>query len=417
MKLGRWKVLGLAGVLALGYVAQAEAVQIKVDEDTFADFGLKMKIFYQNLDERSKAKNGTSGDWRQNKFDVENTRIYFIGQVNKLVQFYGEFDEEKSNSNSTSVNEAGINFAFAKEFQVLVGKIRKSFTRIDLTRFYSKLIPTPYFYDPQKDAFDEKTRIINLFTDNDTDVNYGLMVHGDLAGGMFTYRIGVYNNDQRVKKNRDVQWNVRVEFQPLMLGFKPESAATITSKVLDTYLGKKDILTIGLGYMSARKPMTYRGNFTKDKTVEGWTADLTFEKKFGNLVPNFQIGYVSLRDTHVDPVSNKRKDSDAWYVQGQLLFDQVVGFGKPALAVRYDTTTNDERINVDGTADDAKLERWGAALNYYIKGQDARVSLGFDYAKYKDGSKDFLKYVLRKQTGIKYEDSLTDWYLFLQMQF
>ncbi|MGC9110215.1 MAG: hypothetical protein ACP5HI_08350, partial [Caldimicrobium sp.] len=250
-------VLGLAGVLALGYVAQAEAVQIKVDEDTFANFGLKMKVWYQNLDERSKAKNGTSGDWRQNKFSVENTRIYFIGQVNKLVQFYGQFDQEKSNKDSTSLDEAGINFAFAKEFQVLAGKIRKSFTRTDISRSFTQLIPSSCFYDPQRDAFDKNTHIINLFT-YDEKKDYGLMVHGDLAGGMFTYRIGVYNNDQRVKKNRDVQWNARVEFQPLMLGFKPESAATITAKVLDTYLGKKDILTIGLGYMSTKKPMTYR---------------------------------------------------------------------------------------------------------------------------------------------------------------
>ncbi|MGC8935741.1 MAG: porin, partial [Thermoproteota archaeon] len=175
-----------AGVLALGYVAQTEAAQIKVDEDTFANFGLKMKVWYQNLDKRSKEKSGDYGDWRQNKFSVTDARIYFTGQINKLVQFYGQFDQDKSNKDSTSLDEAGINFAFAKEFQVLAGKIRKSFTRADISRSFTQLIPTSCFYDPQSEVLDSLGEdLINLFTYDDKK-DAGLMVHGDLAGGMFT---------------------------------------------------------------------------------------------------------------------------------------------------------------------------------------------------------------------------------------
>lgn len=246
MKVARWKVLGLAGVLALGYVVEANAAQIKVSDETWANFGLNMKIWYYNLDDRGDGSSVAKADWRQNKFDVGNAKIYFAGQVNKLVQFYGEFDQEKSNSTSTAIGEAGVNFAFAKEFQVLAGKIRKSFTRSDIASGYAMLIPTPYFYNPQGNS-----GVINLFTyDGNTDG--GAMVHGDLAGGMITYRIGVYNNDKRPEQFKGFEWNARVEFQPLMLGFKPESAATITGKTGDTYLGAKDILTIGLGYMSAK---------------------------------------------------------------------------------------------------------------------------------------------------------------------
>ncbi len=57
MKVARWKVLGLAGVLALGYVATAEAAQIKVSDETWADFGLNMKIWYNNYDKRSNCNN------------------------------------------------------------------------------------------------------------------------------------------------------------------------------------------------------------------------------------------------------------------------------------------------------------------------------------------------------------------------
>ena len=398
MKVAKWKVLGIAGVLALGYAASVDAAQIKVDDDTWANFGLNMKIFYKNLDERSNASSGNSGDWRQNEFLVDNAKIYFAGQVNKLVQFYGEFDQEED----TPLVEAGVNFAFAKEFQVLVGKIRKPFTRANISSGYALLVPTGYFFDPQKDV----SGLINLFTyDGNTDG--GAMIHGDLAGGLITYRVGAYNNDKRLEKNKDFEWNARVEFQPLMLGFKPESAATITGKIGDTYCGKKDIFTIGLGYTSLKKDVN---GDDKDDTVDGWTIDATFEKKYGNLIPNLQIGYVSLSDTHANPVTKKKEDSDAWYVQAQLLYDQVVGLGKPAIAIRYDSTTNDDRIGIDGNAKDAKLNRWGVAFNYYIQGQAARVSLGFDNFKYKDGSKDNLK-----RGG--YEDSITDWYLYIQTKF
>jgi len=423
MKVARWKVLGLAGVLALGYVATVDAAQIKVSDDTWANFGLQMKIFYKNLDKRSNASSGQSGDWRQNEFSVNNARIYFAGQVNKLWQFYGEFDMEHNEAvNIANIHEAAVNLAFAKEFQILAGKIRRSFTRADVWSDYNSIIPTSVYCNPQA----ARSGIIGNLFQYPANSNAGAMIHGDLAGGMFTYRVGVYNNDQRSEKNKGLEFAARVEFQPLMLGFKPVSAATINTKVADTYLGEKDIFTIGVGYMSKKKQLQHFNGTAydsvkpvKDKTIDGWTVDAIFEKKFGDLVPNLQAGYVKISDTHANAYDNsqgriKSEDSDAWYVQGQLLYDQVVGFGKPAIAFRFDTIKNDNAINIGTKADDAKYNRWGVAFNYYIKGQAARISLGFDNVKYKDGSKYTLKYFDPKT---KYEDSITDWYLYLQTQF
>mgnify|MGYP001626196113 CR=1 FL=1 len=417
MKLGKWKVLGLAGVLALGYVSQAKAFHVKVDENTFADIYFNMKVWYMNYDKRAKDYvNGTIGDWRRNEFKVEEAQINFMGQVNKLVQFYGEYDQDQKGS---SLNELGVNFAFAKEFQVLAGLIRNCFTRADISSSYNRIVPTKPFIDPQK------AMLFNIF-EHDGNTHYGAMVHGDLFGGMFTYRVGIYPNHFRAKQNKDFVWNARVEFQPLMLGFKCECAATPFAKVRDTYLGKKDVLTIGLGYFSAKERKSYwneelnknwginiqypKDLTRKDRDVDGWTVDFMFEKKFGDFVPNLQAGYVSLSDTHLNPITYKSEDSDGWYVQGQLLYDQVVGCGKPAIAVRFNTSTHDKAYNINNRAKDAKLDRWGVALNYYIKEQDAKVVLGFDHFKYRDGAKDFLK-------KIRFEDSLTDWYLLMQVKF
>jgi len=465
MKVARWKVVGLAGALALGYVASADAAQIKVDDKTWANFGLNMKIWYKNLDKRSNATD--KGGWTQNEFSVGNAKIYFTGQVTPIFQFYGEFDQENSaDSGKTSVGEAGINLAFAKEFQVLAGKIRRPFTRAQLSSGYALLTPQGYWLDPQKQLGQADALKAAL---GSTDV--GLMVHGDLAGGMFRYRVGVYNENRDLNNKlwvgtynetdpsktfgwiklddktkigsfmidtfpydyqqtpgtkannlKNFEWNARIEFTPTMLGFKPESAATTTAKIGDTYLGSKDVFTIGLGYHAeTHTPKAYIEDNLGDLKRKGWTIDAMFEKKFGNLVPNLQIGYISLDKTHyyVDYEKErfKKGDSDIWYVTGQLLFDQVMWLGKPAIAFRY------EKIKADGQyydpdaeiiKKDLTTETFGLAFNYYIKGQAARISLGFDQTKYKDALKYFLKYGNSKT---KYEDSITDWYLYFQSQF
>jgi hypothetical protein len=491
MKLARWKVLSLAGALALGYVVSADAAQIKVSDETWANFGLNMKVMYQNLDKRSNATD--KGGWHQNVFDVTNTQLYFKGQVTPLFQFYIELEND-GRDGTTTIDDAGINLAFAKEFQVLAGELRKPFTRAQLTSSYAYLMPKGFWLDPQSALGPIRDSIKN-------NKDGGLMVHGDLADGMFRYKIGVFNENRDLNKKlwankwvefkdftnfnilidtstdylyvnkikqfgifeisgtkyligkksdtkannlKNFEWNARIEFTPTMLGFKPESAATITPTVPETYLGSKDVLTIGFGYHTAThtsKATIYEldqilpGMYyatpidnISDLKRKGWTVDAMFEKKYGNLVPNLQIGYISLSDTHyyikyawdkennVWDISNVKKgDADIWYVAGQLLFDQCVWLGKPAIAFRYEKFTGDGQWT-NGTIlkKDLTAENISLAFNYYIKGQAARISLGFDQTKYKDALKYFLKY---GDPNTKKEDSITDWYVYFQSMF
>jgi hypothetical protein len=483
MKVARWKVVGLAGALALGYVASADAAQIKVDENTWANFGLQMKIWYRHLDKKSNSTTDTDRPgWTQNVFDVGETKIYFTGQVTPVFQFYSELNTKPAkDSFAAALGEAGVNLAFAKEFQVLAGLIRKPFTRAQLTSGYAYLTPQGYWLDPQKVL--GQADVLKKAALSNTDG--GLMVHGDLAGGMFRYRVGVYNENRELgnklwvgiynsthtfgwigvgtqqqfftgdefygnltyqqtpgtKANnlKNFEWNARIEFTPTMLGFKPESAATTTAKIGDTYLGSKDVLTIGLGYHlethtpKARARVTWNDTFENatydpgDLKRKGWTVDALFEKKFGNVVPNLQIGYISLDKTHYyvdyrgDELRVKKGDTDIWYVTGQLLFDQVVWLGKPAIAFRYEKIKADGQFYYYDAETDTEIlkkdlttETFGLAFNYYIKGQAARISLGFDQTKYKNALKYFLK---TPSGGVKSEDSITDWYLYLQSQF
>jgi hypothetical protein len=66
----------------------------------------------------------------------------------------------------------------------------------------------------------------------------------------------------------------------------------------------------------------------------------------------------------------------------------VVGFGKPALAIRFEQNKNKDRFNFTHSGPTAgttspipgepKNTRVGVFAHYYIKGQDAKISLGVD---------------------------------------
>ncbi|MDN5379175.1 hypothetical protein [Thermodesulfobacterium sp.] len=444
MKVARWKVLGVAGALVLGYAVTSQAAQIKVDEDTFADFGYNMKIMYQNFDERGK---GGTDDWKKNVFDIKDSRFYISGQVSKMVQFYGEWNASGAygketggyaKDNKVGLAEGGVNFVFMPELQVRAGKVRVPFTRYQMTSSYSLIIPTDAWYDKggagATGIFGKDTGVVGegkYISTNPLELigkaDGGLVVHGDIANGMFRYNVGVFNEDKRKDEAfKGLQWVARVEFTPTMLGFAPESTTSPHGKVSDTYLGKKDVLTIGLGYYKEKlydKDSLYGTQFDKSLEADGWTADLFFEKKFGCWVPNLQVGYIKLNDSHfytadgkkfsnaTTAANVKKGDTSLWYAQGQLLYDAVVGFGKPALAIRY------ENVEADGVASGKKdfaFDRWGVALNYYLKGQAAKVSLGFDKVEYDDAAKAFLK---SSESKSEYEDSITDYYLYIQTKF
>jgi hypothetical protein len=55
----------------------------------------------------------------------------------------------------------------------------------------------------------------------------------------------------------------------------------------------------------------------------------------------------------------------------------MVGFGKPALAIRLEQNQN-KNVDTDTTRDEPKVTRFGVWAHYYIKGQNAKVSLGVD---------------------------------------
>lgn len=386
----RKSLLAVAALMGAA-ILPAEAAVIKVDENTFANTGLKLQIWAQRL-----GKTTTDGE-DYTDFSINNARIYFSGQVNKFVQFGANLDfalyqgssgrTKHGGTGQSRVNDAFINLKLMDEFQVMAGLYRLPFSRAALTDSYTYVIPTGYGYSTRGNLFTPFTigsvsEVKNGYRDA------GLTFWGNIMDGLIKYQIGVFDgrwdhvdpNDLGVKDN--LAFAGRIQFTPTMLGFKGEKGFTLA----DTYLGKQNVLSIGLGY-NTQKWDDGQGN---SATAKAWTVDAMWEQKFGDIVPNLQLGYQDRKDM---PAATQDR---AYYVQGQLLFDQVVGLGKPALAIRY------EKLD-DRTASDLDTDRVGVFLNYYIKGQDAKIQFGADVVSLKNRDPE--------------EKNYTDWTLALQIQF
>jgi hypothetical protein len=252
----------------------------------------------------------------------------------------------------------------------------------------------------------------------------GIVVWGNVADGMLKYYLGVSDGmfDRRggffgANNTKDsLAYTMRLQFTPTMLGFKSETGYTLA----DTYLGKQNVLTLGVGYRAVKAQTTGRP-FDYSKTAKMFTADMLYEQKFGDIVPNLQVGYIQAKDVsfgYVAPNVFYGKATQI-YAQGQLLYDQVVGFGKPALAIRWEQNKNKDLSAFDTTGggttlstDQPKNTRIGVFVHYYIKGQAAKVSFGVDSVNRNTDSK-----LNDPNTVGANGKSFTDFTLHLQTQF
>jgi len=399
MKFRKLQVLGLAGALVLGTAVSGKAMEAEKAPEAkkpSIHLGLNAKFFFKHIGKMGKTtKIGFSNDYdhAQNVFYADEIKVEAEGEITKNIGFFGELE---ASAEETEIGEAGINWEFYPGIQVRLGKQRVPFMRYQITDEYTDLIPTiPGRYvgsleTPNIDPYEIiEGNPYTVAPYGDGRVDAGAVIHGALADGMVRYNIGIFNEKEAYK---GFEYTARIDFTPTMLGFKPEEAE-VNGHVKDTYLGKKKVLNIGLAYDQEKDE-------ANDITRKGYTFDIFYEQKFNIWVPNFQFAYVNLKDSHYSTKSNKGLDSKAWYVQGQLLYDEVIGVGKPALALRYDSIDSDES---------GKVSKIGIALNYYI-GEKAKASAGVDFISYDDEAK-------TKLTNANCEDSLTNFYLYFQVKF
>jgi hypothetical protein len=351
MKKSLLAMAALMGVATL----PAHAWRVNIDKDTFADIGFSNIVRGISEGKRSESPNEKS----RINFFVPLFNITASGQVNKLVYFSmnaeGGSTSATLGQNTIRVRDSFIGLKFADELRVQAGVMRVPFSRVALTSAYVQLFP----YTPRTAALRVDPTDVEAGDFRSRD--HGIVVWGNVADGLVKYYLGVTDGETINKSTDDsLAYTVRVQFTPVMLGFKPETGYTVS----DTYLGRQNVLSIGFGYRTV-------GRNTRDTKM--WTVDMLYEQKFGDLVPNLQVGYINKNDA--GGVADRK--ASQLYIQGGVLFDQMIGFGKPALAIRLEQNQN-TKAHTDTDKDEPKVTRLGVWAHYYIKGQAAKVSLGLD---------------------------------------
>lgn len=419
----RKSLLAMAALMGVATLP-AHAWRVNIDKDTFADITFATQIWGRSEGKRTNAPT----DHNATNFAAKLVTIGASGQVNKLVYFGITAESPSPGLRSSFVTrDAFVGLKFAEEFRVQAGAMRIPFSRATLTSSYNFLIPTQddrgiYGVGLPIDPIDG----LSVRGDaGERNRDAGIVVWGNVAGGIIKYYLGVTDGrfDRRTglfggNTKDNLAYTIRLQFTPTMLGFKPETRYSLA----DTYLGRQNVHNVGIGYRVVKAETTgLPRNYSK--TAELFTVDVIYEQKFGELVPNFQVGYIDAKDVayrfeFVDTDGDGRPDTHfvsygkatQIYAQGQLLYDQVVGFGKPALAIRFEqnknkdlSTFNTRTGQTTVSTREPKNTRVGVFVNYYIKGHDAMISFGVDTVNRNRDSKgttgkNFTDYTLYLQT-------------------
>jgi hypothetical protein len=458
----RKSLLAMAALMGVATLP-AHAWRVSIDKETFADIGFSTQVWGRSEGKRTDA----ASDHSATNFYMNLANITASGQVNNLV-YFGINAESGAFRGNFITRDAFIGMKFADEFRVQVGAMRVPFSRIALTSSYNFLIPTQALggtVTVQTGAINQTFRLPNnvyrglainptdaLGALNDGSRDTGIVVWGNVAGGMLKYYFGVSdgrfdgrgeffsivenNTRHRFNVTKDsLAYTIRLQFTPTMLGFKPETGYTLS----DTYLGRQNVHNIGIGYRVVGAETTVgpaignvlARNASYSRDAKMLTVDMIYEQKFGDLVPNLQVGYIDAKDVPYAAYRNPGGANQPFlieygkatqiYVQGQLLYDQMVGFGKPALAIRLEQNKNKNlrEFNTNTGATTAipgqpKNTRVGIFAHYYIKGQAAKVSFGVDSVSRNTDSKNTdPSAVLGGAPG----KNFTDFTLHLQTQF
>ena len=338
-------VLIVAAAASL-FSVNAMAYQVKVDDDTYANFLVMIQARVQSLEDG--APNGSDSSFDVNFFNV---RLAVAGQITDLAKFGLNFDPVAKTTFTagadTRIADAWITFDFAKEAKVQTGIYRMAVSRLSLQNSYTYVLPDfPIVGGPK------------FLTDGLAGFrDAGITAWGDLADGMVKYYAAIWDGSYIPKATggplaaADVNGkdttgkSVRLVYNIL----EPEKGYG----TLGTYLGKARIANVGIAYFM--QDYTVGSATGPEKTYSVLTADAFYDVA-GLTVEGAYFTY----DNDKGVAGSK---PSGWYLQAAYMIEKL----QPAL--RYESW--------DADAVTGDYSRIVAGVNYYLDGQNAMVQLEY----------------------------------------
>lgn len=350
------RLLGAILIALTPGFASAGAV-LQVGEEGSMNINYAIQVWAQSRGYRSATDNGSSFDTF-----LRRNRLTFSGQYDDVVGYYAQLEagnDSKDGNDNRSIyyRDAYVTLDFSDATRFIVGRFKNTFSRENLEACLEPLTL-------------DRAEVIS-YTPFAGSRDTGAVVWGNLADAAFQYRFMIADGreDKEAAKNSP-RFTARIHWSPL----DPEYDYGYRG----TYLGTKNIFTIGLGY--DYQPDVAFANYAALSDMVNYSAstvDVFWEQPFSSGTYTLSGAYFDY-DTE-DAINNVNHDATlpvtsqmkASYVKGAYLLPDKVGIGRLQLFARHEISDYGYTVtNLDQT--------WGSiGANYYIDGQRLKVTAEF----------------------------------------
>lgn len=323
-----WTTVGAALLCASG--ASAQAV-IQIDEDRFVGVGAGLRTSGRVFEV------GPAADRYDQSIQLDSIRLYVNAGVHK--NFQVEFNTEYDGTGTIEVLDAVVKFAPSPYFNVWMGRHLPPSDRANLAGPFFAL---GFDYPGLVSGYP----FISAGRDN------GVMVNGQVGGGIFKYAGGVYDGAASLTGNSTLLWAGRTVVNLL----EPEPGYYNN----DTYYGEKQLLAVGFA-VQRQSEIALTADGIGDFT--GMNVDVLFEQRLGTagVLTLEAAGYkYDFEDGTGPTVVGVNVDGEAFLLAAAYLLPQPMGIGQLQPHVRYQDFND--------------LSALDLGVHYVIRGHSARIS-------------------------------------------
>jgi hypothetical protein len=375
-RIGRWSffVVVFAAISFMSSLASALQVA-ECGESGFLDINYQVQLreAWRNIRTDSEDKAVTDTYLRRN-------RLSFLGAANDLFggavqfEFYGgrsigdlTVSNHESKYNLTII-DAYVTFTPSNALQFRAGK-----TKLILTREIQEACFDPLSTDRSLFILGPFSK--NLWYYSKTTRDNGVVALGNLFSDVFQYRLAIMEGNRYEGSTSPPDPGFRYTGRVHVSLLDPESGWGYRG----SYLGKKKVLTFGAGYEMEPKAV-YGAGMKGTQDYKAYTYDAFYEQptEFGTFTLSgayLKEDFGNVGISGVPGTIDQEGEKNGWYTKGAYML------GKTQLFGRYEKWSFAWLNGVTGEI----LTYISGGVNYYIKGQDLRLTLeashtGFDKA-------------------------------------
>lgn len=354
---------------------------LRVGDDSWLRINYEVQLYGPWRDTGS-GPNGTSDTtdlfFRRNRLTLVGQMTTAVGLV-AAVQYEGD-----RRIGDITVSQPRTEFGVLDAFLTVdlddAFKLRAGLTKDQLVREHNEGCFFPLSADRSLFVYTPLPRVSR---------DFGVVAWGNALRSRVQYRIAAMKgNDDGTEPRSSLRYTARAHVTLL----DPE--ATLVYR--GTYLGEKRVLTLGGGYQF--EPDALYGNVaarTLAKNYQAWTADAFFEYPLPAGAVTLSGAYLrtdfggAYQGGDPDPRSvGLNGEKKGWYAKAGYLLPVQLWTGSVQVYARYESWRFAELSQIV----DQQIRWIAAGLNYYLKGQDLRITLEYsrnDFVREDASTRDF----------------------------